>query len=67
MTRTAKYKAKSNEVFFTKFTNKVIAAAMIALGLFVSAYTKEGSALMCLMVFAVPLFFSKKNIMSYYK
>lgn len=67
MTRTAKYKAKSNEVFFAKLNNKVIATAMIALGLFASIYTKEGSALMCLLVFALPLFFSKKNIMSYYK
>lgn len=67
MTRTVKYKAKSNKVFFTKITNKVIALAMIALGLFASIYTQEGSALLCLIVFAVPLFFSKKNIMSYYK
>lgn len=67
MTRTNKYKAKSNEVFFTKVTNKVIALAMVLLGAFVSAYTKEGSALMCLLVFAVPLFFSKKNILVYYQ
>ena len=67
MTRTAKYKAKSNEVFFTKVTNKVIATAMVLLGAFVSAYTQEGSALMCLLVFALPLFFSKKSILAYYK
>lgn len=67
MTRTKKYKAKSNEVFFTKVTNKVIAMAMILLGAFVSGYTKEGSALMCLLVFALPLFFSKKSVLVYYK
>lgn len=67
MTRTKKYKAKSNEVFFAKVTNKVIATVMILLGAFVSGYTKEGSALMCLLVFALPLFFSKKSILAYYK
>ena len=67
MTRTKKYKAKSNEVFFTKVTNKVIAMAMVLFGAFVSAYTQEGSALMLLFVFALPLFFSKKSILSYYK
>lgn len=67
MTRTKKYKDKSNEVFFAKVTNKVIAIAMVLFGLFVSMYTQEGSALLSLLVFAVPLFFIKKNVLSYYK
>lgn len=67
MTRTKKYKDKSNEVFFAKVTNKVIAIAMVLFGLFVSMYTQEGSALLSLLVFAVPLFFIKKNVLTYYK
>lgn len=62
MTRTERIKAKQGKITRKNIANKIFAVALVLGGLLAGIITDDATALVLLMFFAAPLFFTSRKI-----